>query len=204
MSDHKSPTVPPPSGEEPVFLHDLIHKLQTAARTRPVPVGPNTAELLAVPVLVAIRGEGRLSTVVNPSSWKMSAMRDGTEYALVLYAPVTRDEAEELAPHLVAEVEKLRKFKEYVHARLDAAGIEKDPDGPHKEQGCRIGGRLDLVLGVPTVPVQIEQGGTAVTPGVIPELAHLPPEVFAPLTDRPAGSFGKEVIPGGGNKKDAQ
>lgn len=204
MSD-KAPTVPPPSGEAPVFLHDLMHKLQTAARTRPVPMGPNTAELLAVPVIIELgqRG-GPMYAWVHAVQWGMRTHGGPTDYALVIRCEPTPDLAPIVAPDLVAEVEKLRKFKEYVHARLDAAGIEKDPDGPHKEQGCRIGGRLDLVSGAPTAPVQIEQDGKPATPGVIPELAHLPPEVFAPLTDRPAGSFGKEVIPGGGNKKDAQ
>lgn len=46
----------------------------------------------------------------------------------------------------VCEVEKLKKFKEYVHGRLDAAGVPTDPESPHKAEGCRIGGRLDIVL----------------------------------------------------------
>lgn len=45
------------------------------------------------------------------------------------------------------ELEKLGKFKAYVHRRLDEAGIPSDPESPHKAEGCRIGGRLDLVLG---------------------------------------------------------
>lgn len=40
----------------------------------------------------------------------------------------------------------LQKFKEYVHQRLDEAGVPVDPDSPHKAEGCRIGGRLDYVL----------------------------------------------------------
>lgn len=47
---------------------------------------------------------------------------------------------------VTAERDKLKKFKEYVHARLDAAGVPTDPDSPHKAEGCRIGGRLDIVL----------------------------------------------------------
>lgn len=45
------------------------------------------------------------------------------------------------------EVEALAKFKSYVHRRLDEASVPTDPDSPHKSQGCRIGGRLDIVLG---------------------------------------------------------
>lgn len=47
--------------------------------------------------------------------------------------------------YLIEQVEKLQAFKEYVHDRLDKMGIEKDPESEHKEHGCRIGGRLDLV-----------------------------------------------------------
>lgn len=41
--------------------------------------------------------------------------------------------------------DKLQAFKTYVHARLDAMGIPADPESPHKAEGCRIGGRLDLI-----------------------------------------------------------
>lgn len=44
------------------------------------------------------------------------------------------------------EIERLKVFKDYVHKRLDDAGIEKDPESVHKEAGCRIGVRLDIVL----------------------------------------------------------
>jgi hypothetical protein len=47
----------------------------------------------------------------------------------------------------------LAKFKAYVHRRLDEAGVPTDPDSPHKAEGCRIGGRLDIVLALR------EQGG---------------------------------------------
>ena len=48
---------------------------------------------------------------------------------------------------LKLERDKLRVFKDYVHKRLDDAGVEKDPESAHKANGCRIGGRLDIVLG---------------------------------------------------------
>lgn len=41
------------------------------------------------------------------------------------------------------ERDKLQKFKDYVHQRLDAMGVPEDPESPHKVEGCRIGGRLD-------------------------------------------------------------
>ena len=47
-----------------------------------------------------------------------------------------------------AKVDALQAFKDYVHGRLDDAGIPVDPESPHKAAGCRIGGRLDVVLGM--------------------------------------------------------
>lgn len=49
-------------------------------------------------------------------------------------------------PALLAKLEALSSFKSYVHKRLDDAGVPTDPDSPHKAEGCRIGGRLDLVF----------------------------------------------------------
>ncbi len=61
---------------------------------------------------------------------------------------------------LTVERDKLQKFKDYVHARLDAAGVPTDPDSPHKAEGCRIGGRLDILiaaaLGHATLPAEQE------------------------------------------------
>jgi len=50
------------------------------------------------------------------------------------------------AGHADAAARKLAAFKGYVHERLDAAGIPTHPDGPHSEEGCRVGDRLDLAL----------------------------------------------------------
>ncbi len=48
---------------------------------------------------------------------------------------------------LLAERNKLQAFKDYCHARLDAAGVPADPESAHKAEGCRIGGRLDVLIG---------------------------------------------------------
>ena len=45
-----------------------------------------------------------------------------------------------------AERDALQRFKEFVHHRLDTAGIPTHPDGPHIKEGCRIGDRLDLIV----------------------------------------------------------
>jgi hypothetical protein len=49
--------------------------------------------------------------------------------------------------NLLAERDELKRFKEYVHQRLDLAGVTSDPESPHKAAGCRIGGRLDELIG---------------------------------------------------------
>lgn len=47
---------------------------------------------------------------------------------------------------VLAERDKLAAFKVYVHRRLDEAGVPADPESPHRAEGCRVGGRLDVVL----------------------------------------------------------
>jgi hypothetical protein len=47
---------------------------------------------------------------------------------------------------LQAAIDKLQAFKDFVHKRLDDAGIPTHPDGPHSAAGCRIGDRLDIAL----------------------------------------------------------
>lgn len=48
---------------------------------------------------------------------------------------------------LKKEVKKLRKFKKYVHKRLDEAGVPYElPESEHTKAGCRIGGRLDYLF----------------------------------------------------------
>lgn len=40
----------------------------------------------------------------------------------------------------------LQRFKDYVHKRLDDAGIPTHPEGEHSKHGCRIGDRMDIAL----------------------------------------------------------
>lgn len=49
--------------------------------------------------------------------------------------------------------DKLADFKNYVHQRLDEAGVPTHPDGKHSKAGCRVGDRLDLALAGYTKPV---------------------------------------------------
>lgn len=62
-------------------------------------------------------------------------------------APEPADPVVAALARALAERDKLRAFKDYVHARLDAAGVSADPDSPHKAEGCRVGGRLDELIG---------------------------------------------------------
>jgi len=51
-----------------------------------------------------------------------------------------------LEDYVRERVAALQAFKDYVHKRLDDAGIPTDPPSEHRDAGCRIGGRLDVVL----------------------------------------------------------
>lgn len=51
-----------------------------------------------------------------------------------------------VASEALANVAALQAFKDYVHQRLDEAGVPINTDGPHSGHGCRIGDRLDIVL----------------------------------------------------------
>lgn len=56
------------------------------------------------------------------------------------------DGAVRVAAEANADVLKLQSFKDYVHERLDDAGIPTHPDGEHSKAGCRVGDRLDIAL----------------------------------------------------------
>lgn len=58
-----------------------------------------------------------------------------------------RNDAPVIAAELMCTaVADLQRFKDFVHRRLDSAGIPTHPDGPHSKEGCRIGDRLDIAL----------------------------------------------------------
>lgn len=51
--------------------------------------------------------------------------------------------AEQRAAVAAEERDALKRFKDWVHARLDAGGVPHDPEPEHtKEHGCRISGRM--------------------------------------------------------------
>ena len=62
-------------------------------------------------------------------------------------------DAQDGIARLLAERNALQRFKDYVHQRLDEAGVPIHPDGPHSKAGCRVGDRLDIALGAGTALV---------------------------------------------------
>lgn len=62
-------------------------------------------------------------------------------------ARAAKEDALEAYHRIAEQRDALEAFKAYVHKRLDEAGIPANPGGPHTEQGCRVGDRLDLLIG---------------------------------------------------------
>jgi hypothetical protein len=74
--------------------------------------------------------------------WEKRALQ---EHDLVLEKQLALEYCHKRMAEAYTEIEKLQKFKDYVHHRLDKINIPADPESPHKEAGCRIGGRLDII-----------------------------------------------------------
>lgn len=45
------------------------------------------------------------------------------------------------------ERDKLQAFKDWTHSYLDAQGVPHHPPGSHGAEGCRIGDRMDWLMG---------------------------------------------------------
>ncbi len=71
----------------------------------------------------------RLSTLIETETWQAphSVMREIVQAGM-------------------QEIAALRRFKAYVHGRLDEAGVPTHPEGEHSAAGCRVGDRLDIAL----------------------------------------------------------
>lgn len=59
---------------------------------------------------------------------------------------MTDDLARRMEYHISKRIQPLQAFKNYVHKRLDDAGVPANPEGLHSKQGCRIGDRLDILI----------------------------------------------------------
>lgn len=80
-----------------------------------------------------------------------SGLREAEDYglsdaAIATCVQIAKDFASQVSSEKDKRIKKLQDFKDYVHGRLDEAGIEKNPEGKHSKHGCRIGDRLDIVL----------------------------------------------------------
>lgn len=98
----------------------------------------------AFATILGIRSETRVSATndVDKSAKKISdALKIGIEESRA-EAALSLLEDKDLV------IKALQDFKDYVHTRLDAAGVPENPQPPkHALEGCRIGDRLDWVLG---------------------------------------------------------
>ena len=92
--------------------------------------------------------EGPLGRLIDANGKDICDFGDDTQYYPTAGSePVGPDRRLIVAaPKLLSERDELQRFKDYVHYRLDEAGVPVDPDSPHKAEGCRIGGRLDVLI----------------------------------------------------------
>lgn len=78
---------------------------------------------------------------ILPRGW---SYMDGVFKARDIYEQARKQDKE--------RIRELQAFKDYVHQRLDEAGIPTHPPGEHMDAGCRVGQRLDIALHPPTKP----------------------------------------------------
>lgn len=76
---------------------------------------------------------------------------EGAVALLIEQAKQQEQELEQLRARVQSagvHVNKLQAFKDWVHAYLDAQGVPVEfPDRPHTREGCRVGDRLDYLVG---------------------------------------------------------
>lgn len=103
------------------------------------------ADRMGVPFIVYVNGSETIAYFYNQDKENPDEEVAEANCDLFMDAQKTIVESGMFPSELLAEYKKLKDFKEYVHNRLDGMNIEKDPESEHKEKGCRIGGRLDIV-----------------------------------------------------------
>lgn len=118
-----TPTPVPAASERTLNLEDLRRVAEAGLRHKPKPVSMSGQELTDLLALVDKQAE-------ELARWEFNS-RANMQYA---------------AQNLTDRILKLQAFKDYVHLRLDEAGIPKEPGGEHSKAGCRVGDRLDIAL----------------------------------------------------------
>ena len=104
------------------------------------PLSPSDIEEITDEALVFL-----IEIVRERVGTRLEAVESGAANNAALSPNLTREVYSALL-RAAARIEKLAAFKAYVHERLDGAGIEKEPNGPHSAAGCRVGDRLDIVF----------------------------------------------------------
>ena len=69
----------------------------------------------------------------------------GTPRTNPVYARRTVVELERSLTAAEAERDALLRFKRFVHSFLTQRGVPEDPPGKHRDEGCRVGQRLQYV-----------------------------------------------------------
>lgn len=100
---------------------------------------PDTTRLSMPPASDALR------PLIEANRWAGKLPRAEFEHVLALIHKNSQPLIE-VRDRLKADITALQAFKDYVHGRLDEAGIPTHPDGEHSKAGCRIGDRLDIGL----------------------------------------------------------
>lgn len=133
-----------------------------------------------------IRGGDATPTDQPPlSDQDISELQQAAQYARFYGQPFHL--SPEQLQSLLSERDALLAFKNYVHQRLDAAGVPVDPDSPHKAEGCRVGGRLDWVFARLGRIAELEKSLPKTADGATCDRCGL--KVHAPTTTCPEGRF---------------
>lgn len=84
---------------------------------------------------------GNATKYICRAGKKHDAIEDLKKAAWYIHAEIQRRDPTYKTPQ--EEIKEMKKFKEYVHKRLDELGVPANPDRlPDETTGCRIGARL--------------------------------------------------------------
>lgn len=113
--------------------------------TTPVPAASERIDEIRQRLETRLNG-GEKYAVVLQDARDLLALVDKQAAELARWEFNSRANMQYAAQNLTDRILKLQAFKDYVHQRLDEAGIPKEPNGEHSKAGCRVGDRLDIAL----------------------------------------------------------
>lgn len=114
---------------------DEAQMLRDANDSREI-IGDAVREKLAGHVKTLLAKHVRLQQAVWPGLPKFEPTAERPQ----------QDFFEAVAESFRTENAKLQRFKDWVHAYLDAHGVPHHPPGVHGAEGCRIGDRMDWLM----------------------------------------------------------